>query len=195
MEAASKIINKFQAGFMVSKFIGDQGLALKVMIDNSKSAKINNKDEFEEYVGVMLDNNKAYDRVHPHYLTQVLLKFGFPFEFVRCIQNLFFDNKIYSKMNGFLSNSVKQNRGLRQGNPISSTLFNFAIEPFILSIINNNNNVSEYTMQHTKPIYQRDIQLTTPAPVKILAYTDDILIFVKNRPEYMEIKGCLKTYG
>ena len=77
MEVASKIINKFQTGFMVNRFIGDQGLALKIMIDNAKSTKINNKNEFEEYVGIILDNNKAYDRVHPHYLTQVLLKFGF----------------------------------------------------------------------------------------------------------------------
>lgn len=194
MEVASKIINKFQTGFMVNRFIGDQGLALKIMIDNAKSTKINNKNEFEEYVGIMLDNNKAYDRVHPHYLTQVLLKFGFPFEFVRCIQNLFFDNEIYINMNGFLSNPVKQNRGLRQGDSISPLLFNFAIEPFILSIINNNN-ISGYTMQHTKPINQRDIQLTMPAPVKILAYADDILIFVKDRPEYMEMEECLKTYG
>jgi hypothetical protein len=29
----------------------------------------------------------------------------------------------------------------------------------------------------------------------LLAYTDDILIFVKDRPEYMEMKECLKTYG
>ena len=120
-------------------FVENQGLALKVIIDNAKSIKINNKNEFEEYVGIMLDNNKTYYRIHPHYLTQVLLKFGFPFEFVRCVQNLFFINEIYINMDGFLSNPVKQNRDLRQRDSVSPLLFNCAIVPFILSIINNSN--------------------------------------------------------
>ena len=50
-------------------------------------------------------------------------------------------------------------------------------------------------MQYTKPTDQRDINLTTPAPVKILAYINNILIFVKDRPKYMETEECLKTYS
>jgi hypothetical protein len=122
---------------------------LKVIIDNAKSIKINNENEFEEYVGIMFDNNKTYYRIQPHYLTQVSLKFGFPFEFVRCVRSLSFYNEIYINMDEFLSNPVKQNRGLRQRDSVSPLLFNCAIVPFILSIINNDN-ISGYTMQHTK---------------------------------------------
>jgi hypothetical protein len=164
------------------------------MMDNARTAKSANKEEFEEYVGVMLDNNKAYDRVHPHYLAQVLQKLGFPIEFVRCIENLFFDNEIFVNMNGFLTNPVKQKRGLRQGDSISPILFNFAIEPFIQSIINNTN-ISGYSLQPTKPIQKRKIHLPATAPIKVLAYADDILILVKSRPEYMQMEDCIKTYG
>ncbi|KAK4510448.1 uncharacterized protein ATC70_011427 [Mucor velutinosus] len=191
---ASRLINKVQTGFMQDRYIGDQGMALRVMMDNAKTAKGNNKDEFEEYVGVMLDNNKAYDRVHPHYLAQVLQKFGFPMEFIRCIENLFFGNEIFINMNGFLTKPVKQKRGLRQGDSISPILFNFAIEPFILSIINSQD-ISGYSIQPTKPAPQRTIQLNTPPPTKIMAYADDILIFVKSRTEYMAMEECIKTYG
>lgn len=194
MTVAGRLINKVQTGFMQGRYIGDQGMALRIIMDNAKSSKANNKHEFEEYVGVMLDNNKAYDRVHPHYLAQVLQKFGFPIEFIRCIENLFFDNQLFINMNGFLTESVKQKRGLRQGDSISPILFNFAIEPFILSIISNQN-ISGYALHPTKPAQQRTIQLTTPAPIKIMAYADDILIFVKSRPEYMEMEECIKTYG
>lgn len=78
MGVASQLINKFQAGFTPQRFIGDQGLSLNLMIENSKISKGSNKSEFTKYVGIMLDKHKAYDRVHPYYLTKVLEKFGFP---------------------------------------------------------------------------------------------------------------------
>ncbi|KAL7312943.1 hypothetical protein PS15m_008647 [Mucor circinelloides] len=84
-----------QTGFMQGIYLGDQGLVLRLMMDNAKTVKSANKEEFEEYMGVMLDNNKDYDRVHPHYLAQALQKFGFPIESVRCIENLFLYNEVF----------------------------------------------------------------------------------------------------
>lgn len=78
MGVASQLINNFQTGFMPQRFIGDQEFSLNLMIENSKVCKGSNKSEFTEYVGIMLDNHKAYDRVHPYYLIKVLEKFGFP---------------------------------------------------------------------------------------------------------------------
>ncbi|EPB84081.1 hypothetical protein HMPREF1544_09141 [Mucor circinelloides 1006PhL] len=102
-------------------------------------------------------------------------------------------------MHEFLTESVKQKRRLRQGDSISPILLSFAIEPFILSITSNQN-ISGYALHPTKPAQQRTIQLTTTrAPIKIMAYADDdILFFVKSRrrrPEYMEMEECIKTYG
>jgi hypothetical protein len=107
----SQLTNKFQTGFMPRKFIGDRRLSLSLMIENSKICKGSNKSEFTEYAGIMLDNYKAYDRVHPYYLTKVLEKSGFPESIFQCIQNLFFNNEIFASVSGFLTNPIKQKRG------------------------------------------------------------------------------------
>lgn len=194
MGIASQLINNFQTGFMPQRFIGDHGFSLNLMIENSKVCKGSNKSEFTEYVGIMLDNHKAYDRVHPYYLTKVLEKFGIPASIIQCIQNLFFNNEIFVNVNGFLTNPIKQKRGLRQGDAISPLLFNFAIEPFLLSILNNEA-VTGYTMQSTKPSSQNSLNMASPKPIKLLAYADDILIFAKNKAEYLAIEDCLKGYS
>ena len=131
---------------MRRKFIGDRRLSLNLMIENSKICKGSNKSEFTAYVGMMLGNYKTYDRVHPYYLTKVLEKSGFPESIIQCIQNLFFNNEIFASVNGFTTNPIKQKRGPRQGDAISSLLFNFATESFLLSILNNEA-VAGYTMQ------------------------------------------------
>ncbi|RCI02431.1 hypothetical protein CU098_011957, partial [Rhizopus stolonifer] len=125
--------------------IGDQDSTLRMIIDNTKMTKAGNNKVFEEYVGVMLDNKKAYYRDYPHCLAQILLKIGFHNQFVRFIHNFLFDNEIFIIMNGSLSDLVKQQRELRQGDSMPPALFNLAIEPFFLSIINNKN-ISGYSV-------------------------------------------------
>lgn len=112
-------------------------------------------------------------------------------EFVRCIKSLLFDNELFNNMNGFLTEPVKQKRGLLQEDSISPILFNFAIETFIQSIIISNSDISGYTLQSTKPAQQWSIQLA----VKVLAYADDILILVKYQPKYIDMEECIETYA
>ena len=77
MSVASQLVNNFPTGFMPQRFIGDQGISLRLMIENSRICKGSNKFEFTEYVDIMLDNQKAYGSVQPYYRTKVLEKFGF----------------------------------------------------------------------------------------------------------------------
>jgi hypothetical protein len=191
---ANKLINPYQCGFLSGRYIGDHGMSLRVIMDNASSASWRNANNFIEHTGIMLDNAKAYDRVHPQYLSQVLLKFGFPSQFVTCILNLFFDNSIHVNINGFLTKPIAQRRGIRQGDSISPVLFNLAIEPFLLSIINNPD-ISGYSLQHTKLPHNVQTPWVSPAPVKILAYADDVLTFVKTHSELLELQRRLKVYN
>jgi hypothetical protein len=133
-------------------------------------------------VGLLLDQEKAYDRVHPHYLRQVLTRIGIQDSFVDSICRLFFGTCLRVNVNGFLSGSVPQLRGLRQGDPLSPVLFNLAFEPFLRSVLHDSlfNGVS--------------LLISTPASVplppdmpavKLLAYADDVICLL-NAPSDLD---------
>ncbi|KAK4522081.1 Mediator of RNA polymerase II transcription subunit 20 (Mediator complex subunit 20) [Mucor velutinosus] len=194
VQVANRIITPYRCGFLPGRYIGDHGMSLQVIMANAQSASWWNPSNFTAYAGIMLDNAKAYDRVHPKYLSQVLLKFGFPEAFVTCITNLFFDNSIYVNVNGFLTGVISQRRGVRQGDSISPVLFNLVIESFLLSIINNMN-LTGYSLKHVKLPHQIQNPWISPAPIKVLAYADNVLSFVKSQAKLVELQDRLRVYN
>ncbi|OAD67876.1 hypothetical protein PHYBLDRAFT_102335, partial [Phycomyces blakesleeanus NRRL 1555(-)] len=54
-------------------------------------------------IGLLLDQEKAYDRVRPEYLRQVLQHFDFHPSLVTRISQLFFSTQIQINVNGHLS--------------------------------------------------------------------------------------------
>jgi hypothetical protein len=50
-------------------------------------------------------------------------------------------------------------------------------------------------MQSTKPSNQNSLNMVSPKPIKLLVYSDDILIFAKNKAEYIAIEDCFKRYS
>ncbi|KAG1387126.1 hypothetical protein G6F60_014235 [Rhizopus arrhizus] len=118
-----------------------------------------------DHIALLLDQEKAYDRVHPIYLRSVLLKFGFPPEFIASLLGLFFGNRVRININGHFTEPVNQLRGLRQGDPLSPLLFNLALEPFLQHVLQD----------HTLHGYSFTPALgsTPPLTLKVLAYADD----------------------
>ncbi|KAG1039990.1 hypothetical protein G6F43_012387 [Rhizopus delemar] len=126
-EVISSLISPFQTGFMKGRFIPDNGLLTQIAMEQ---ASFRSSHE----VGLLCDQEKAYDRVHPTYLRSVLLAFGLPESFVSTICTLFFSTTMKVNVNGHSSSPVSLGRGLRQGDPISPLLFNLVIEPLVKSI-------------------------------------------------------------
>ncbi|KAG0934661.1 hypothetical protein G6F30_009715 [Rhizopus arrhizus] len=138
-------------------------------------------------LGLLLDQEKAYDRVHPDYLRQVLLRFGFPQTFVDSILGLFFGTQLRLNVNGFLSNPVHQRRGLRQGDPISPLLFNLAFEPLLRRTL------SDSTYQgYSLP---RSPRSPCSEPVKLLAYADDVLFLLNDPSDLTSLQEHLSLYS
>lgn len=122
-----QMVDKHQTGFMPERFIADNGVTTRLIMDIAQRFKLPG-------IALLLDQEKAYDRVHPKYLQACLEHFGFPSSLIHCIQTLFFGTSLCINVNGFLSTPIAQARGLRQGDRLSPLLFNLAIEPLLRSI-------------------------------------------------------------
>jgi hypothetical protein len=158
-KVANQIIQPTQTGFMKGRFIGDNGLALLLLLQQARYRKY-------QGIGLLLDQEKAYDRVHPLYLVKVLEAFGFHPRFIQCVHGLFFGNSVQVNVNGYFSPSVEQQRGLRQGDPLSPILFNLALEPLLIAI-NQDSYIEGYQYCHNGNVQN----------VKTLAY---IISFLMN---------------
>ncbi|KAG1370323.1 hypothetical protein G6F61_012134 [Rhizopus arrhizus] len=88
-------------------------------------------------IALLLDQEKAYDRVHPQYLQACLERFGFPSSLITSILSLFFGTSLCINVNGFLTASIQQASGLRQGDPLSPLFFN-------LDVASNTQQMSKY---------------------------------------------------
>ncbi|KAG1471612.1 hypothetical protein G6F56_002028 [Rhizopus delemar] len=96
-EVLPTLINPYQTGFMPHRLISDNG-----WINQALMANLKDLDPLSPNVAALLDQEKAYDRVHPEYLRQVLLRFGFPQSLVSCLSDLFFSTQISVSINGWI---------------------------------------------------------------------------------------------
>jgi hypothetical protein len=179
MDTSSKLIIHYRSALMHNKFIRDHGFACLLTMEDVSKPK-----SMSESLGVILDQAKACDCIHPEYLRKVLKRLGFPCIFIKCIRNLFFGNSNSVNVNGSLSNNIQQLRGLQQGNSISPIIFNLAVRPFLLYIFNNEI-VGSYFLKAKRS--NSDLQLTAPSLVKLLAYADDTLIFINSNEEFLKL--------
>lgn len=87
-----------------------------------------NRKCYGHNVIIKLDMGKAYDRLEWDFLFQVLLRFGFHPGWVNYIRAMFTNCWFSVLYNGGVHGFFKSTRGLRQGDPLASSLFILAQE-------------------------------------------------------------------
>ncbi|KAG1325508.1 hypothetical protein G6F62_008512 [Rhizopus arrhizus] len=175
------LISRCQTGFMPNCFIAENGLVLNIIMEHAR------KDNRQE-IALLLDQEKAYDRVHPSYLRSVLLQFGFPMILVNSLVGLFFGNRVRVNINGHFTDEVTQSRGLRQGDPLSPLLFNLALEPFLRHVLQDTSLIGFSFL----PV---SVDPTPPPALKVLAYADDVCVFLSSPTDFLRLQHHLQTYG
>ncbi|KAL9685919.1 hypothetical protein QQ045_023373 [Rhodiola kirilowii] len=156
-----KLISNEQSGFVEGRSIHESiGLAHDIVKD------INNK-VYGGNVVIKLDMSKAYDRLSWNFLLKMLRFFGFCEQWCDLIyRNI--SNCWYSvAWDGDCFGHFKSNRGVRQGDPLSPSLFILAMEYFSQSL--------------NQTMLSRKIQAYRTKGCKLtfhhLLYADDMLVF------------------
>lgn len=184
IDSAANLITPYQTGFVRDRFIADNGLLMKLIMEH---ANITHSSS----IGLLLDQEKAYDRVHPTYLRAVLTHFGYPAPLVTCINRLFFGTHLNINVNGFLTDSIPQHRGLKQGDPLSPILFNLAFEPLLRSI-QHDLDIKGYLLP---PSIRSSSPNELSSPVKLMAYADDIVCLLNSPSELTSLHNHLNLYS
>ncbi|EPZ34188.1 Reverse transcriptase domain-containing protein [Rozella allomycis CSF55] len=152
-----KIIHEAHVGFIPGRNAFDHAFLLSEVVDYAR------KHQNNEGSIIIVDQQKAYNRVSMFYLFQCLTRLGFNLEFCSWISMLIVQLSSSLFINGYLSLEFDTLRGLRQGDPLSPHLYAIALQPLIHELL--------VSMQGYK-LCRKDI--------KLLAFADDLVLFPKN---------------
>ncbi|KHC49721.1 hypothetical protein MGC_04941 [Candida albicans P37039] len=154
----SKIWHNNQHGFIPGRTIQDVTQKLATTIDAIRRHTSSN------HAVILIDFRKAFDNINCLYLLLTLKKLNIDDDTIRYCMAVTADHFGQIQLNNRLSSSFKLGKGVRQENPLSPALFNIGLEPLFHKI--------DQTLTAVK--------LENGYSVNVLAYADDITIFVDN---------------
>lgn len=127
---------------------------------------------------LFLDMEKAYDRISWPYLYAALKKFNCPDIFISWLQLLYSNLKSYIVINTNTTEKFPVLQGLRQGDPMSPILFNFAID-FLLRSISHK---------------ILGIRLSSGIYISHMAFADDTVVCIGSLQDKSNLITLLKKY-
>jgi hypothetical protein len=159
---ANRIISPNQTAFIKGRLITDGVLALQEVIHEMKIKKLGG-------ILLKLDFEKAYDRVNWDFLSEVLHAKGFDPGVVHRLNQLVRNGKTAISINGEIGPFFRNQRGVRQGDPLSPLLFNFVVEALSTMLARAN------AAGHISGVVPHLI----PGGLTHLQYADDTLILIQ----------------
>ena len=164
-----KLIHSDQTGFVLGRYIGQNIRLLSDIMDYTDVMK-------SPGILLFVDFEKAFDTLEWPFILKALEEFNFGQNFIKWFSVLY--NNVQSSVinGGFMTNYVKISRGVRQGGPLSPSLFILAVEILALKIRQSPN---------CKGIY-----LPNDKEVRISQFADDTTIITNNTDS---LKAHLRT--
>ena len=172
------IIDNSQTAYVPGRAVADN---LRANFFVKKYCAENNIDS----VLISLDAKKAFDSVNHKYIVETLKAYGFGSGFVEIFKVLYKDITARILVNGFLSEAIKIERGVKQGDALSCVIFILCIDP-VLRNINKSRQIKGITIKHNN----RNI---SKVMFKGGAYADDVSVICMN--EVSSIQGVFDEYS
>ena len=165
-----EIIHTDQRGCIQGRFIGQNIRLIEDIVHEMDDDKII----------LMLDQEKAFDRVEWTWLFKVLNRFSFSENFIKWVKLMYKNMKSSVLTNGYPSEYFKITRGIRQGDSLSALLYVIQAEP-----------LSQYLRKSSEinGIVIEDHEEDTSHIVKGCQYVDDAITVLNS---VQEIETCFK---
>lgn len=128
---------------------------------------------------VLLDFSKAFDSLNHSYINAVLMKYKFPQSFINFCMAITSGHIGNIRINDKSSEPLRLLAGVRQGNPLSPTIFILCLEPFLAKL------------KHSIV----GIPLEANIFVKVLAYADDVTVCLNNPKEQHILSNALNQFA
>ena len=168
-----RVIHHNQCAYVKDRTICDAVRSIEDILDYTKRYQIEGRL-------ISIDFKKAFDSVSRDFLFRTLSAFHFGPSFIQWIHTFY--NNISSCVlnNGFSTAPFDVQRGVRQGDPLSSYLFIIVLEILTISIRSNKN-----------------VQgiLVDGEEIKLELFADDLTAFLLNDNSLLKFFELLKSFG
>ena len=180
IEDIKKMIHRDQAGFILGRSIFDHIRLTRIMTKFAETSEKNG-------AVVVLDQEKAYDKITHQYLWKTLETFKLPHLFIKTVKELYKNAWTTVAINGVLSPQYKVKRGVRQGDPLSCFLFDVGIEP-LACLIRSAREIKGFEIPGTEE--KLAINLFADDTVLYLSKQDSFDEVVKILDKWCEVSGA-----
>ncbi|KAL2248543.1 UNVERIFIED_CONTAM: putative ribonuclease H protein [Sesamum indicum] len=173
-----KIISPSQSSFVQGRMISDN-----ILLAQELSHCLGKNGSLSNTI-FKIDMEKAYDRVNWTFLYHMLMRVGFPTHWINMIKKLIENCWFSILINGEGVGFFKSTRGLRQGDPLSPTLFVIAAECLSRGL--------DWLFQQQP---RMNFFARSSKNISHLAFADDIIIFSKGtRKDLKTLMEFLRHY-
>lgn len=177
-QVIGKVIEPRQSAYVKKRYIGNNIRLVEDIIQYT---------DYENKGGciLFLDFQKAFDSVEWKFMFNVLKRFNFGETFIQWVKLLYKKPEASVKINGYLSDTFKLKRGVRQGCPVSALIFLLVVEVMALDI-ENDPNIKGISIKNNT---ENDIQ------IKVTQYADDTIIFLDNPNDAIKTLEYLNKFS
>ena len=118
---AESVIGDYQCGFRPNRSTTDQIFNLRLILQKGKEFNVNTHHLF-------IDFKAAYDNIKRSELLNIMKELGFKNKLIRLVATTLNGSNCRIKLRGDKSNPLDIRKGLKQGDALSTLLFNVALE-------------------------------------------------------------------